>query len=529
MSTLTGTGVLFRLALRRERLRVPLWTLACAVTTAGAAAATADLYPSQRELTVFAEAVNAVPALVAFYGRIYDPTSLGAASVLKLTGFGAALVALLIITTVVRHTRAEEESGRLDLLGSGVLGRHAPLAAALAVATVTGLAVGLLTAGGLVAAGLPLAGSVALGAGWMTTGWAFGAIAAVTAQLCRSARLATGITGGVLGLAYLVRAIGDSGPEWLSWLSPVGWVQQIRPFAGDRWWVLVLPLVFATVLLLFAVRLSDRRDVGTGLLADHAGPAHAGRGLRGVGGLLWRLNRIGLLAWTAVYLVLGLVIGNLANGIGKFLDNLRAEQLILALGGEKALSDAFFALEFGVAGVVAAVYAMSALTHLRTEEEALRVEPLLAAPVSRTRLLTGHLVLAIAGSVVPLLAAGLGAGLASGLQTGRPGAEIVRLTAAALVRLPAVWVLAGLACALFGLLPRKLGLIWVALAAIVVVGEFGVLFGVPQAVLNLSPFTHLPSLPGSTAGMTSIPWLVLVACALLAAGVAGFRRRDIAA
>ncbi|MFI9450769.1 ABC transporter permease [Amycolatopsis sp. NPDC052450] len=529
MSTLTGTGVLFRLALRRERLRVPLWTLACAVTTAGAAAATADLYPSQRELTVLAEAVNAVPALVAFYGRIYDPTSLGAASVFKLTGFGAALVALLIIITVIRHTRAEEESGRLDLLGSGVLGRHAPLAAAFAVTAVTGLAVAILTAGGLVAAGLPMAGSVALGAGWMTAGWAFGAIAAVTAQLCRSTRLATGIAGSVLGLAYLLRAIGDSGPEWLSWLSPIGWAQQIRPFAGDRWWVMALPVAFAAVLVLIAVRLSDRRDVGAGLLADRVGPAHAGRDLRSSGGLLWRLNRSGLLAWTAVYLVLGLVIGNLANGIGKFLDNPRAEQLILALGGEKALSDAFFALEFGVAGVVAAVYAMSALTRLHTEEEALRVEPLLTASVSRTRLLTGYLVLAIAGSVVPMLAAGLGAGLAAGLQTGRPGAEIGRLTAAALVQLPAVWVLAGLACALFGLFPRKLGLIWVVLVAIVVVGEFGVLFGVPQMVLNLSPFTHLPNLPGSTEGMTSLPWLVLVACALLAAGVAGFRRRDIAA
>ncbi|OKK01332.1 ABC transporter permease [Amycolatopsis sp. CB00013] len=529
MSTLTGTGALFRLALRRERLRVPLWTLACAATTAGAAAATADLYPSQRELTVFAEAVNAVPALVAFYGRIYDPTSLGAAAVLKLTGFGAALIALLLITTVVRHTRAEEESGRLDLLGSGVVGRHAPLAAALAVTVVTGVAVGILTAGGLAVAGLPVAGSVALGAGWMTAGWAFGAIAAVAAQLCRSARLATGIAGGVLGLAYLLRAIGDSGPEWLSWLSPIGWAQQIRPFAGERWWVVALPVAFAAVLLLVAVRLSDGRDLGAGLLADRAGPAHAGRGLQGTTGLLWRLNRAGLLAWTAVYLVLGLVIGNLANGIGKFLDNPRAEQLILALGGQKALADAFFALEFGVAGIIAAVYAMSALTHLHAEEEALRTEPLLATSVSRTRLLSGHLVLATAGSAVPLLAAGLGAGFASGLQSGNTGAEIGRLTATALVQLPAVWVLAGVACALFGLLPSRLGLVWVVLVAVVVVGEFGVLLGVPQVVLNLSPFTHLPSLPGSTEGMTSIPWLVLVAGALFAAGVAGFRRRDIAA
>ncbi|WP_181773209.1 ABC transporter permease [Amycolatopsis pittospori] len=527
MGTLSGTRELIRLAFHRDRVRIPLWTLVCVVTTAGAAAATADLYPSEQERIVFAEGVNAVPALVAFYGRIYDPSSLGAAAVLKLTGFGAALVALLVIFTVVRHTRAEEEAGRLELVGAGALGRHAALAAGLVVAATTSLAIGVLTAVGLIVAGLPAAGSLALGLGWMLAGWVFGAIAAVTAQLSRTARLATGGAASVLGVTYLVRAVGDSGPEWLSWFSPIGWVQQIRPFAGERWWVALIPVAVTLHLALAAVRLSDRRDMGAGVLAERPGPARAGRSLYGTGGLLWRLNRSTLLAWTSVYLVLGLVLGNLANGIGRFLDNPKAERLITALGGQQALTDAFFAAELGISGVIAAVYAMSVVVRLHNEEQALHVEQLLATPVTRTRLLAGYVLLAVAGSAIPLAAAGLGAGLSSGLQTGRPGADIGRLTAAALVQLPAVWVLAGLACAMFGLLPRRLGAVWAVLAAIVVVGEFGVVFGVPQAILNLSPFTHLPSLPGSTDGITALPWLVLLAAGLIALGMAGFRRRDI--
>ena len=50
----------------------------------------------------------------------------------------------------------------------------------------------------------------------------------------------------VLAVAYLVRAVGDvSGdaemPSPLSWLSPIGWGQQVRPYAGDRFAVLLDP------------------------------------------------------------------------------------------------------------------------------------------------------------------------------------------------------------------------------------------------------------------------------------------------
>lgn len=527
MNTLTGTGTLLRLAARRDRLSIPLWTLAFVVTTTGAVAATAALYPSEQDRIAFTEGVNAVPALVAFYGPIYDPASLGAAAVLKLTGFGAAMVALLMIVTVVRHTRAEEESGRLELLGSGVLGRHAGLAAALIVTGTASAAIGVLTAAGLAAVGLPVPGAAAFGAGWALAGVTFGAIAAVTAQLSRTARMATGLAGGALGLAYLLRAIGDSGPEWLSWLSPIGWVQQIRPFAGDRWWVALIPVAVTIGLAVVALRLADLRDAGAGVLHERVGPARASRLLSGPGGLVWRLGRNGLVSWTVVYFVLGMVLGNLATGIDRFLDNPRARAMIEALGGEQALSDAFIAAELGISGVVASVFAVSVVLRLHGEEQVLRAEPLLASAVSRIRLMAGYVVFAVAGSVVPLLAAGVGAGLASGAERGRVVAETGRMVTAALAQLPAVWVLAGLACVVFGLFPRRLGLVWVVLAVFVLIGEFGALFELPQGLLDLSPFAHAPKLPGSTDGVTALPWLVLIAGALIAAGVAGFRRRDI--
>jgi ABC-2 type transport system permease protein len=95
------------------------------------------------------------------------------------------------------------------------------------------------------------------------------------------------------------------------------------------------------------------------------------------------------------------------------------------------------------------------------------------------------------------------------------------------VQIPAAWVLTGIVVAVFGLAPRLAVAGWAALAAFVLVGEIGPLLRFPQAVMNLSPFAHVPRLPGADLDLTSIAVLTVVVAALLAAGLAGFRRRDV--
>ena len=243
--TLAGTGVLIRLGLRRDRWLLPAWIAGFAATTYSTAVAGAELYPDVGSRVEAATALNATASLVALFGRVYDPTSLGALSLIKYTAFMAAILAVLMVFITVRHTRSDEESGRLELLGGGRMGRDAPLAAALTISFGASIVLGLVTAVSLAAGGLPTAGSIAFGLGWAATGMAFSAVAGVTAQLTASARAATGMSLGVVAVTYALRAVGDlaePGPSALSWLSPIGWNQQIRAFAGDQWWVLALPL-----------------------------------------------------------------------------------------------------------------------------------------------------------------------------------------------------------------------------------------------------------------------------------------------
>ena len=309
-----------------------------AAVAASSAVATADVYPDLASQVQGADLINSTPALVAMYGPIYDPTSLGAVSVFKIIGLGTALVGLFAALVVIRHTRADEELGRYELLAGGSIGRFASLAAALSIAWHRRRGDRRVHGGrASPPTGLPVAGSLAFGLSWTVAGLAFAGVGAVAAQLTASARAARGLAVGGLAIAYLLRAVGDANgntePSWPSWLSPIGWAQQIRPYAGDRWLLALLPLAFGLVLVGLATVLIRHRDIGSGLLPQRRGPARAGMLLSTPLGLAWRLQRAAFLGWLAAFVLLSVVVAQILTRIGDMLGSPVARQLIIALGG----------------------------------------------------------------------------------------------------------------------------------------------------------------------------------------------------
>lgn len=522
-----------RLALRRDRIVLAVSVAALAAMTVAGAASIAELYPSARSRASFAASVGANPGLAALIGPPFDLTTVGGITAWRLGGTVAVLAALIGLFTVVRHTRAEEEAGRLELLGAGVVGRHAPLTAALLVAWGGGLALAVAVAAGLIGlVELPTEGSIALAVALGSVCWTFAAIAAVAAQLSESARTARGIAAAALGASYVARAAGDSAGEggllWLSWLSPIGWAQRVRPFADERWWVLGVSTAVVLVLVAIAYRLVSRRDLGAGLLPARLGAARAGTGLASALGLAWRLQRAALLGWTVGFALTGASLGLVAQGVGDLLDdNAQLRSFLAERGGAQGIVDAYLASSVGFVGILAAAYAVQATLRLRSEERELRAEPILATGVDRARWTLSHFVFAVVGSAIPLAAAGLGAGLVHGLRTGDVTAQVPRLLVAALVQLPAAWVLAGIALALFGLVPRWASASWALLAAFLVLAQLGQVLGLDERILDLSPFAHVPKLPGGELHAAPLVALTAVAAALVGAGLVGFRRRDV--
>jgi ABC-2 type transport system permease protein len=286
------------------------------------------------------------------------------------------------IFLVVRHTRADEQAGRLELVGSAAVGRPAALTAALAVAATANAVVMALMVAVSVLLRLPAAGALAYALATGGCGLVLAALAAVAAQVSGTPRGARGLAIAVLGAAFVLRGVGDSagarGPEWLSWPSPVGWAEQARPFAGDRWVALALPAITAAALTGLAYVLAARRDLGAGLFAPRPGPATAGAALRGPAWLAWRLQRGNLAGWALGLLATGVAVGAAARGIGSLLGtSSQLRQAFERIGGQQALTSAYLAAIMSLAGLAAAGYAVSAALRLRGEESARLAEVVL--------------------------------------------------------------------------------------------------------------------------------------------------------
>jgi putative exporter of polyketide antibiotics len=528
MKTLAGTGGLVRLILRRDRIVLPIWIVLLVGIPMSYVQSFSELFPTPESRRQYAG--NA--GFVTLYGELTG-TSFGEFLTWRL-GFVPVMVGLISLLTVIRHTRVEEETGRAELLGSSVVGRHAGLAAALLTTSGANALLAVLLALGMYSQDLPLAGSVALGLEFACAGWLFGAVGAIAAQLTSSAGTARGIALSGLGAAYVLRATGDTsgytdGPlAWLSVLSPIGWAQRIRPYGANRWWLVVMVLAVAVVLAAVAVRLQSRRDVGAGLLPDRLGPAEGAPSMNSPLALAWRLHRGLLVAWTAGFAVLGVLFGGVAEGVGDLMrDDPSVQEVFARLGGAAGLIDSFFAGVMTIVGLIASAYAVQATLRLRAEETSGRAEPVLATATGRLRWAASHLLFGLLGPAVALLIAGLGAGVAYGAAVGDVGGQVPRLIGAALVQLPAVWVLAAITIALFGLLPRWSPAAWVPPSVCLVIVMTTTGTELSGWIKDISPFSHVPQLPDGSASAAPVITMVAIAVVLGVAGLIGLRRRDL--
>lgn len=533
MSSLTGTRKLMRLALRRDRVLMPVWVLWMSLIPISFVSTYQKTFPTAADRLHYAHTSGTNPVFLALYGPL--PNSSLGGIVAQRAGAIPIFIGLISILTVIRHTRTEEQSGRRELLGSTVVGRHAGLAAALILTMIANLLLGVIMAAGM-GGKLPHPGAWALGLSFTAVGWAFGAIGGVAAQLTENAGSARGIAISILGGSTLLAIVGDLNGEngtlgWLAWLTPLGWARRMHPFASERWWILLLFLALTAVASVVAVALSARRDVGAGIFPARLGPANAAARLRSSLALAWRLHRTLLLGWIIAFAVMGLVFGGVTEGIGDLMkDNQSLKDIFSRIGGQKGLMDAYLAAMMGVLGLIASAYGIQATLRLRSEEEGGHAEYLLATSVSRVRWVAGHLVFSILGPAVVLAVAGVTAGIAHGANVGDIGGQVPRVLGGAMLQLPAVWVLTGLAVALFGLLPRIASWgAWAVLALFFMLGQFGEALKLNHNVVDVSPFTHIPKIPGGDFSATPLIWLLAIAVVLTAAGLAGSRRRDLGA
>jgi ABC-2 type transport system permease protein len=522
----TGTVELLRAFVRRDRWLYLWWGIAVALLYVSQAWSVDGLYTTQAEFDKAAAGMESNAALIAMTGPARALNTTGGQVTWQAAAFGVICAGLMSMLVVGRHTRAEEESGRDELLRAAPVGRYAPMTAALLDAMIANIVLGVLVGGSLVAYGLAVADSVALGVGLIFSGWFFAGVALVTMQLTTSTRAAYGLTGAVIGIAYVLRAIGDVSAPALSWLSPIGWYQAMHAFSGLRWWPAVLPAAGAVVVVAVARSVFDRRDFGSGVLPARPGPGRAGAGLTSGFGLAWRLQRPAFAGWAFGLLLCGVSFGSLGDDVTDIVgDSSYSHDVILQ--GSSNVVDGFYATLIVMLALLAGGFAISSALRPHTEEDAGRVESLLTTALPRSTWLGGHVAVTGLGTIVVLALTGLGLGASYAVVTGDTGA-LLRLSVPLLTFTPAVLTLSGLARLLHGAAPRASALAWLGLALSAVVLFFGDVLNLPPWIQDASPFEHLALMPLQDFRLT--PFLVLcgVAVAFSAAGQVAFRRRDIA-
>lgn len=521
---MTGTGILLRTYLRRDRWPLAWWGIAITLTYWSQAVSVEQLYATQAEFDRAAEAMAGNSALVAMTGPARALNTVGGQVAWQATAFGAVLAGLMSMFLLGRHTRAEEESGRDELLRSSAVDRRASTTAALGVVVLANLLVGTLVALSLFSVPLAAADSIALGVGVALCGLAFGGVALVAAQLTSSTRSMYGLTGAVIAAAYALRAVGDVGNQALSWLSPIGWYQQMYAFSGLRWWPALLLVVAALGAAAAAYAVFERRDFGSGVLAARPGPARGSARLGTSFGLAWRLQRGSVLGWSFGLALTGFAYGSIGDSAGDLIGDSDAARDLMSAGSDDLVAG-FLAVSMLMLAMLTAGFAVSSALRPRAEEDGGRGEPLLATAASRTRWLGGHLAVTVLGSVLVLGVAGMGLGAGYAMVTG-DAAAVWRFTWQTLTWLPAVLVLSGLARLLYGVSPRLASYGWLGLGFAVVVLMLGDVLRFPGWLREFSPFEHLAMVPVDDVDVVSLLGVLGVATLLSATGWLAFRRRD---
>lgn len=534
-----GFGALLALRARRDAVQLTIWTLAMLLLAYGSSVGVTENFRSLEERTSLLALAVANPVILLFRG-LPSGTEEGAFIVFLVLPFLAMLAALMAAFLAVRHTRAEEETARAELVASTPAGRWMPFLATLVHGILACVVVGAAAAVALVVSGLALSGSVVTGAAIAATGAVFLAVGIVSAQLFFSARAANSVTIAVLVGTFIVGGVGNAlgtpddsltsmTSSGLAWVSPFVWAENSRPFADDDLGPLLLAVAVSAGLVLVSTALQGARDTGSGVLAARPTRAEASAILSGPVGLVWRLSAGSLLAWAVGAAAVGVLSTSLASVVQEVASDNPAVQAILErLAAAGSMDQGLIVTFFVMVGILAACFGVQTAQRARQEETHGTAEPTLGTPTGRARWLGAFLVVAFVGIVVIVAAAVAAAALALGATGGEPSLISDAVVVGAGQALAAA-VFTVITAIVFTLAPRlTIGLGWAFVLVAACLALFGTILGIDDDIVALSPFAAIPTPAVGGVEANGVVWLLVVAIAGAAAAVVLMRRRELA-
>lgn len=488
---------LCRFYLRRDWLNILLWFGLILALIVGFGAGIGEMYPDQPSLDAMIEPLEN-PAFKAMLGQYYltdGVLTLGGMYSVYMLVWCVMIVGCMSVTLIVRHTRKDEELGRLEVIRSLPVGRLSNLSAALTEAVMLNALLAVLIGFGLGAAGNPdrgmdFAGAFATGGACAAFGIIMAGVTAIFCQLNKNPGTAMAFSFGSIGVFYMMFMMGSmqNNAAVLN-ISLVGLVHGSKAFVENDWLPIIIAAAAGSIFIAAALWLCKIRDLGESLIPSRPGKKDAADYLGSPGGLAWRLLRPWAIFWALLLPILGLAYGSVMGELETFIES---NEIFRQLSqGNVMVMASMFILIMSVISVIPVLHFM---LKARSQETRGYAENIIARSASRRGQLRAYFIIAlIAVALVPLLnAAGFWLGSSAVMDNPVPFGNWLL---SCLLYVPAFLVLLGAAVALIGWFPKYTGLAWGYLGYSFIVLYMGMLIGLPAWMGKLSPFGHIPQLP----------------------------------
>ncbi len=486
-------------------------------------------YPTLADRLAFAHSFAGNDALRLFYGFPFDPLTVSGYAAWRVGGTLAILAAVFGVLAAVRALRAEEDTGRMEMVLSGSLGRRAAYVSAMGAVAAGALILWAAELAGFVLGGLPLGGSAYMALASASVIPVFAGVGALASQLAPTRRVAIELGSAIVGVCLLLRVIADtsSGAGWLRWTTPLGWAEELRPFTDPRPLALLLPAATSALLLVLAARIAQRRDVGTGLLTTRDRAAPRLGLLSSPTAQALRCERASLVVWTGSVAAWAFVLGVVSTSISSagLSPSVRREVAKLGAGSIETPSG-YLAFVFMFFVLAASLFACAQIAAARHEEADERLETLLSQPVGRGEWMVGRLALATVGLAAIALVAGFFAW--AGAASQGVSISLARMLEAGANCMPVALLFLGIAALAFSLVPRASTGIAYGVVAVTFLWQLtGSLLDAPRWLVELTPFAHVGLVPAQPFRATAAVAMLAIAAASALAATLIFKQRDL--
>jgi len=523
-------GALVQRAIRDGRVLTAVFTYLFLVYSFVQPVGYRRVYTTTASREEFARGFGSNPGLRLLYGAPHNVATVDGYTAWRVGGVLAIAAAAFGLLAAVRALRGEEEAGRAELTLAGIVSRRMAYLSAMAAIGAATVILWAAEFAGFAFGGLPIAGSAYLALATVLVIPVFAGAGAVASQLASTRRIALEIGSGAVALFFLLRVIADTvaGAGWLRWLTPLGWAEEMRPFAGPQPVVLLLPVAASALLLLVAARLGATRDIGSGLLPERAGGTSL-RLLSSPTAQALRSQRDSLIAWAGSFAVFAFILGVVSSSVSSSGIPAGVDKQIAKLGaGSITSASGYLALIFFVYVLGISLFVCAQMGSARREEAGQQLETLLALPVGRTGWLTGRLLLAAGGAVAIALLTGLLTW--AGVVAGGTSVSLGQMLEAGANCLPVALLFLGIAALAYAAAPRASAAISYGLLVLSFLWQaVGALLGAPSWLVGLTPFGHVALVPAEPFRAVDAVVMIGIGVAAAAVGLAVFRRRDLIA